>query len=125
MLWSYRISDHDLRPNIHCPKNNHDLCIETEPVTVLHTLYTIGPLFFKSCTLYSTVYSTVTVCMYLAQKPDIYRCICYKCDRLNFYVKIQIIFWYSVAPYNVNFCGPERSLFRRMFHVGPLYQLQH
>ena len=92
MLWSYRISDHDLRPNIHCPKNNHDLCIETEPVTVLHTLYTIGPLFFKSCTLYSTVYSTVTVCMYLAQKPDIYRCICYKCDRLNFYVKIQIIF---------------------------------
>ena len=33
-----------------------------------------------------------TVYMYLANKPDIYRCICSNRDRLGFYAEIQIIF---------------------------------
>ena len=40
-----------------------------------------------------TVYIWLFVYVYLAQKPDIYRCICSSRHRLGFDAEIQIIFW--------------------------------
>ena len=49
---------------------------------------------------YSRVSGFCAYCIYvyLAQKTDIYRCICSISDRLGFYAEIQIICWGSVSP---------------------------
>ena len=65
----------------HCPKNNLNLRIKTEPVSV-----------GADSTVYVCLLCTYTE-VYLAQKPDIYRCISFNCDRLSvFYAEIQVDF---------------------------------
>ena len=60
----------------HCPKNEQNLRIKTEPVTAF-------------------------VYIHLAPKLDTYCCIRSSCDRLGFYAKIQIIFGTVCAQYRI------------------------
>ena len=67
---------------VHCPKNNLNLRITTEPIARLEWMQQYVRLFCLH------VHCTV----YLAQKPDIYSCISLQCDRRSFYVEIPIYF---------------------------------
>ena len=67
---------------LHCHKNNLNLHIKTEPVTV-------GVHYCMCLISFPDILVLVLVSL---QKPDIYRCIHSCRDRLGFYAESQIIF---------------------------------
>ena len=64
---------------LHCPKNNLNLSIKTEPVTV-GAAATVRVYVWFQCVNKIRTYCTA------------YRCICSNCDRLGFYAEIHFIF---------------------------------
>ena len=92
LLWTYilyglygcyyiriKIQTYTIAQAPHCPKNYQNLYS-------LSRLEQMQQLMFVFCSH-----------IYLAQKPDIYRCICTNRDRLDFYSEIQIIFGTAVT----------------------------
>ena len=72
--------------SVHWPKTNLDLHIITEPVTA-------GADARVQCISCFCLKST-------AYKPDIFRCICFNCDRIGFYAEIQNICLESLDFYS-------------------------
>ena len=77
---------------LHTVQKSLTHCTKTEPVTVradaMYSVYIV-----KVC-IYIPVYlAFVYICTYLAQKPDIYRCICSVWVTGSFLYRYSDIFW--------------------------------